>query len=274
MRPEDEARALFILANTLNRRSNFRGALDAYRASLDIRDDAAVRRIYEPILERHGFRFLDLQIDNDAASPRACFQFSERLPRRLDAAPFVQLPPGFQGAVTAEGQQVCVEGLRHGERYVFTLRPGLPSTVGESLRRPVEQVVYVRDRTPAVRFTGRNYVLPRTGQQGVPLVSVNLSEVAIEVLRYADRSVTYAVGDDAFMSQITAPISRACARTRPRGCSRACSKRATRSTRRSRPRSRSRTRSVASSPASTSSSPIAPTAIRRTSRGRRSPRNG
>lgn len=203
VRPEDEARALFILANTLNRRSNFRGALDAYRASLDIRDDAAVRRIYEPILERHGFRFLDLQIDNDAASPRACFQFSERLPRRLDAAPFVQLPPGFQGAVTAEGQQVCVEGLRHGERYVFTLRPGLPSTVGESLRRPVEQIVYVRDRTPAVRFTGRNYVLPRTGQQGVPLVSVNLSEVAIEVLRYADRSVTYAVGDDAFMSQIT-----------------------------------------------------------------------
>ena len=200
---EQEARALAVLGATLVRRDMFRPALDTYRASLETRPDAAVRQTHEALLDQHGFRFLDLTVDSDAANPRVCFQFSETLPRRVDMAPFVQLPRGVDGAVTVDGQQVCVDGLKHGERYSFTLRQGLPSTVAEVLRRPVEQTIYVRDRTPAIRFTGRNYVLPRGGQQGIPVVSVNLTEMALEVLRYGDRSVTQAVLDDRFMSQLS-----------------------------------------------------------------------
>ena len=36
-------------------------------------------------------------------------------------------------ALSAEEKQLCVEGLKHGERYSVTLRAGLPSTVRETL---------------------------------------------------------------------------------------------------------------------------------------------
>ena len=63
------------------------------------------------------------------------------------------------------------------------VRAGLPSTVKESLAKSAEFNVYVRDRKPFVRFTGKAYVLPRTGQQGIPLVSVNAETIEAEVGR-------------------------------------------------------------------------------------------
>ena len=58
-------------------------------------------------------------------------------------------------ALTAEDKQLCVEGLKHGERYNITLRAGLPSTVKETLPKSAEFNIYVRDRKPFVRFTGK-----------------------------------------------------------------------------------------------------------------------
>ena len=40
-----------------------------------------------------------------------------------------------------------------------------------------------------MRFTGRAYVLPRTGQQGIPLVSVNTQSVNVQVFRIGDRNL-------------------------------------------------------------------------------------
>ena len=58
----------------------------------------------------------------------------------------------------------------------MTLRAGLPSAAGERMRASVGQEVYVRDRTPAVRFAGRAYVLPKSAEAAVPIVSVNAAE--------------------------------------------------------------------------------------------------
>ena len=49
------------------------------RLSLELREVADVRQQYERMREDHGFRLLDYSVDADAASPRACFQFSEEL---------------------------------------------------------------------------------------------------------------------------------------------------------------------------------------------------
>ena len=43
----------------------------------------------------------------------------------------------------------------------------------ETLQKSADYNIYVRDRSPFVRFTGKAYVLPRTGQRGIPVVSVN-----------------------------------------------------------------------------------------------------
>ena len=175
-------------------RQLWRPALDAMRLSLDLREVADVRQQYERMREDHGFRLLDYSVDADASSPRACFQFSEDLPgRRTDLSPFVAVSGQDRPALSVDTRQLCVEGLKHGERYTITLRAGIPSTVRETMAKPAEFNIYVRDRKPLVRFSGRAYVLPRVGQRGIPVVSVNASAVAVEVYRIGDRNLVSTV---------------------------------------------------------------------------------
>jgi hypothetical protein len=163
----EEAEALLIVGRTQAALKKWRPALDALRLSLELREVAEVRAVYESIRADHGFRLLDYSIDADAASPRACFQFSEPLPaKRTDFSPFVSVAGMDRPALSVDQKQLCVEGLKHGERYNVTLRAGLPSTVHETLSKSAEMSVYVRDRAPFVRFSAKSYVLPRTGQRG------------------------------------------------------------------------------------------------------------
>src|SRR5258708_16865941 len=186
----EEADALVLLGRTFAERKLWRPALDSYRLALDLKEVAEVRRTYEGLRDEHGFRILDYSVDADAASPRACFQFSEDLPgKRTDFSPFVALEGQDKPAITTEDKQLCVEGLKHGERYSITLRAGMPSTVKETLQKSADYNIYVRDRSPYVRFSGKAYVLPRTGQRGIPLVSVNTSSVKVQVHRVGDRSL-------------------------------------------------------------------------------------
>src|SRR3982751_1146269 len=188
--PGEEADALVLLGRTFAEGTLWRPAPDAYRSSLDLREVADVRQSYEQLRDEHGFRILDYSVDADAASPRACFQFSEDLPgKRTDFSPFVALEGNDKPAITTDEKQLCVEGLKHGERYSVTLRAGLPSTVKENLQKSADLTVYVRDRKAMARFAGKAYVLPRTGQRGIPLVSVNTKSVGINVYRISDRNL-------------------------------------------------------------------------------------
>jgi uncharacterized protein YfaS (alpha-2-macroglobulin family) len=202
--PQDEADALAVLGRALSERKLWRPALDSLRLSLDLREVADVRGQYEKLRDEHGFRLLDYTVDSDSASPRACFQFSEDLAKRFDFSPFVALAGNDKPAISSEGKQLCVDGLKHGERYNINLRAGLPSTVKEGLPKSAEFNIYVRDRKPFVRFTGRAYVLPRTGQRGIPVVSVNTPAVLVNVFRIGDRNLINSVIDSDFQR----PLSR------------------------------------------------------------------
>jgi uncharacterized protein YfaS (alpha-2-macroglobulin family) len=199
----EEADALVLLGRTSAERKLWRPALDAYRYALDLREVADVRQNYEQLRDEHGFRILDYSVDADAASPRACFQFSEDLPgKRTDFSPFVALEGNDKPAITTEEKQLCVEGLHHGERYSITLRAGLPSTVREALQKSAEYNIYVRDRSPYVRFSGKAYVLPRAGQRGIPVVSVNTSSVKVQIHRIGDRNLIETVLGSDFQRNI------------------------------------------------------------------------
>src|SRR5712672_985684 len=199
----EEADALAVLGRAMSERRLWRPALDALRLSLDLREVAEVRGSYEKLRDEHGFMLLDYTVDSDSASPRACFQFSEDLAKRVDFAPFLALAGTDKPALSAEGTQLCVDGLKHGERYNVNLRAGLPSTVKESLPKSAEFNIYVRDRKPFVRFTGRAYVLPRTGQRGIPLVSVNTAAVKVDVFRIGDRNLINTVIDSDFQKTLS-----------------------------------------------------------------------
>ena len=185
-----EADSLTLLGGTLADEQQWRPALDSLRVALDLRETADLRGQYERLRAEHGFRLLDYSVDSDAISPRACFQFSEELPgRRTDFLPFVAVAGQDKAAISANDKQLCVEGLKHGERYAITLRAGLPSTVRETLTKSADFTIFVRDRKPFVRFSGKAYVLPRTGQRGIPLLSVNTTAIALSVYRVGDRNL-------------------------------------------------------------------------------------
>ena len=200
----DEAGALALLGQTYAAQSVWRPALNAYRASLQVIDEPGVRRTYEDLREKHGFRILDYKVNSNSASPRACFQFSDPLAQgKIDFTPFVAVSGTANAAVLAEKAQLCVDGLRHGERYAIVIRQGLPSSVDEALLKSADYEIYVRDRSPQVRFTGRNYVLPRTGQEGIPVVTVNTKEVDIEVSRVGDRNLLPTLRSEEFLAQLS-----------------------------------------------------------------------
>jgi hypothetical protein len=185
----EEADSLVLLGGVLSQRQMWRPALDALRLSLELREVADVRAQYERLRDQHGFRVLDYTIGADTASPRACFQFSEQLPARTDFSPFVALAGTDKPALSVEDKQLCVEGLQHGQTYTVTLRAGLPSVVHETLSKSSDFAVYVRDRSPSVRFSTTAYVLPRTGQNGIPVISVNTRAVAVQIYQVSDRNL-------------------------------------------------------------------------------------
>jgi uncharacterized protein YfaS (alpha-2-macroglobulin family) len=185
-----ESDSLAVLGKALADRKIWRPALDAMHLALDLRESADLRGQYERLRTEHGFRMLDYSVDSDVVSPRACFQFSEELPgRRTDFSPFVAVEGQDKPAISATDKQLCVEGLKHGERYQIALRAGLPSTVRETLAKSADFTIFVRDRKPFVRFAGKAYVLPRTGQRGIPVLSVNTSAVLLSIYRIGDRNL-------------------------------------------------------------------------------------
>ncbi|HWB45361.1 MAG TPA: alpha-2-macroglobulin [Hyphomicrobiaceae bacterium] len=202
--PDAKSAALWTLHEALKRRSYWRPAINALKASLALRESPTVREAYDKLVAEHGFRILDYKVDADAAQPRLCIQFSERLaPGQIEWAQYLKLDGKDPQAVVAEDNQICIDGLAHGQRYEVQAKAGLPSAIGEKLIKTAELGIYVRDRTPAVRASGRGYVLPNRGQQGIPLISVNTAKIAVRVYRVNDRNLITALQSGDFQRQIS-----------------------------------------------------------------------
>ncbi|WP_342641180.1 alpha-2-macroglobulin family protein [Rhodoligotrophos ferricapiens] len=197
------AEALAALARALERRELYRPAIEAYKASLAQHSSEAVQAAYDKLRRDQGFRVVDYTIDSDALSPRLCIRFSEPLARVEDGmAKFVTVNEKTPGEVQVEERQICIDNMRHGERYRVALRSGIPSVVNEVLERPATFQIYVRDRTASVRFSGRSFVLPPIGQETIPIISVNAPQLDLELYRIGDRSLAGAITDDLFLSQL------------------------------------------------------------------------
>lgn len=167
-----------------------RDAVQAYRLAqaLQPRDDTA--KLLEAAAGKYGFRITDNQIQTSTARPQVCVNFSDDLVASgVDYSSFVKLPEAGLSVSVAGSRQLCVEGISFGTRYTFTFRTGLPSATGETLAKNVDVTAYIRDRNPGVRFTGRGYVLPRTGSAAIPVVTVNTTKLDLEVWKVTDRNL-------------------------------------------------------------------------------------
>jgi uncharacterized protein YfaS (alpha-2-macroglobulin family) len=200
---DERARALVLIGRSLEARSAWRPAIRATRAALKQDDDPRLREHLDALIAQHGFRIIDHSVSSDARDPRICIRFSDPLARDdANLADYVDLDQ--EGlAIEPEARQVCIDGVRHGERYDITIRAGLPASDGERLAKPVELDVYVRDRSPAVRFPGRAYVLPSGGEAALPIVTVNTEVVDAALYRVGDRALGGFVADETLLGQLS-----------------------------------------------------------------------
>jgi alpha-2-macroglobulin len=184
---------LNVLAKGVEARGNGRQAISVLRLAQSIRPRLDTEEALERVVKLFGFRIAEHKIDNNAAQPRVCATFSEGLVKAgVDYADFVRLPESGL-VVESDNTQICVDGVRHGERYRLTFRAGLPAASGEVLSKSVDLNVYVKDRDPSARFVGRAYVLPKGEAAAIPIVTVNLSEVDLKIHRVGERNLVRAV---------------------------------------------------------------------------------
>jgi len=198
LRAQDDATrtsALIELAQGLEVAERGRTMIAVLRLAQGIQPRRDTADLLEAAIAKYGFRVVDTAVEADTATPRVCAVFSEPLARAgVDYSTYVQLPDQ-RLAVVAADSRLCVEGVEHGSTTRIVLREGLPAASGESLSRAVELSLYVRDRTPAVRFLSSAYVLPRTGDIAIPVESVNLPEAEVTLRRMTDRNIIRARQD-------------------------------------------------------------------------------
>ncbi len=197
------AKALHLTARALEKQGYFRPALETYKASLELANDAVAQAEFTALRAREGFRVTGHTVDSDSRTPRICAQFSEDLAKTgTDYASFITVDGASPKAIEAKQRQICVEGLSHGRSFRIVLRSGLPAAIGEVLLQPVSLNVYVRDRVSEARFTGSNFVLPSTARRGIPLVTVNTQRAGLELFRVGERAIAQVLNGSKFLRQL------------------------------------------------------------------------
>lgn len=193
--PADRARALFRLGELYDQGDLPKQAMAAYGEALALEDRPGVAKRYQALVEAHTFQIKGVDVDSDSARPKICLNFSDDLAkgRQLHYEDYLVIEPAFPAVVTPEGQQLCVEGARHGQSYAVKARAGIPSAHGEKTRAAQEFTAKVEDRKPTLGFRGATYVLPKTGNQQLPLTSVNLEQAKVRVLRVNDRNLVHEI---------------------------------------------------------------------------------
>lgn len=184
--------ALQALATNYEVVGRGRDMIPALRLAQSIERRASTASALSDAISKYGFRVTDTLAENNAADPRICVYFSEELNPRQDYTPFVRLD-GAEAALSVQDRKLCVSGVSHGQRYEVSLREGLPALSGEELLFDVVQSQYMRDRAPSARFAGRAYVLPRSSDAAVPVITVNTDRLEVTLNRVDDRNILRAI---------------------------------------------------------------------------------
>jgi uncharacterized protein YfaS (alpha-2-macroglobulin family) len=83
-------------------------------------------------------------------------------------------------------QRLCIGGLDFNQTYNVTLKTGFPDAAGDKLVEEETVPVELRDKPALVRFSG-GIVLPRDNADGVPVTTVNIDKLKLEVIKVGDR---------------------------------------------------------------------------------------
>ena len=162
-------------------------------------DNAAYQRMLDEARRSAGLLLDSVQTEAEAEPPRACLSFTVHPSRRPDWQPadWLALDPATpEAAVTREGEGLCISGLRLGATTKVTLRAGLPGEGGVNLKQDAVLSVDMPNRKPRIVFDTRMFLLPRGQAPALTVTTVNLSSVALKLVRVTERNVVPYVRDN------------------------------------------------------------------------------
>jgi uncharacterized protein YfaS (alpha-2-macroglobulin family) len=174
-------------------------ALDQPGAALQAAEQAATRAPKDAAIATRlaglraalGVVVRRVTTNGETNPPRACIEFA-LAPRQSDLNPqdWVRADPAVPGmAVTREGKQFCLSGLPSGTTTRVILKAGLPGEGGRPMPKDTVLAISIPNRKPRIGFDGRLFVLPRGQTTAVTLNTVNLSAVALKLIRFTERNV-------------------------------------------------------------------------------------
>ncbi|WP_281262073.1 MG2 domain-containing protein [Azospirillum thermophilum] len=163
--------------------------------------------------QKAGLSLRSVRVNPDDESPRVCFTFSDPLSskRGLRFDDFLRIEPQAQVAVETRDRDLCLRGFAHGNGYAVTLRQGLPGEDGVLLKADETQRIRIPDRTAMAAFRGSAFILPRSGADGIPVVSVNTEKLNVAVYRIADRNLVPGSHDGRLFNPLTGSAAEALA---------------------------------------------------------------
>src|SRR5580692_5284802 len=189
--PVEHGVALFVIGRDYDRHDKQKEALAAFEAGLTFTQSPSVAERAEQLRRLVAFRVTKVDVEAEAEWGRACLRFNENIASKGDLSygSFVRSQPPLDGIVTARGDTMCLDGMKHGGNYNIEVLAGLPAATGERLRETFTTRVVIPDRKPQLRFSGTGYVLPKQGTSGLPLTTVNLDKVKLRLLRVNERNL-------------------------------------------------------------------------------------
>src|ERR1700719_1918755 len=189
--PVERGVALFVIGRDYDRHDKQKEALAAFDAGLAFTRLPAIAERAEELRRLVAFRVTKVEVQAEAGWGRACLRFNETVEHKGDVSygSFVRSQPPLDGIVTARGDTMCLDGMKHGGTYDVEILAGLRAATGEPLRETFTTRVVIPDRKPQLRFSGTGYVLPKQGTSGLPLTTVNVDKVKLRLLRVNERNL-------------------------------------------------------------------------------------
>ncbi|HEY0332356.1 MAG TPA: alpha-2-macroglobulin [Stenotrophomonas sp.] len=92
-------------------------------------------------------------------------------------------------SLSDDGKTLRYPFVEAAKEYTLTLSGDLLSADGNKLGKPVTRKVYTGELEPAAGFASQGSVLPARDSRGLPVVSVNVSDVDVEFLRVREASL-------------------------------------------------------------------------------------
>ena len=147
----------------------------------------------------------EVEVVAERDAPQVCLSFNSRMERTgtPDLRPWLTVTPEVKGTLVARDRSLCLDGFQHGQSYTLALSPGLPAADGRTLAEGAERTVEVPNRRSALSFRGAGYILPRLGTEGLPLRTINVARVRLQILRLPDPAIVEQIHQGRTNQQLT-----------------------------------------------------------------------